>query len=198
MCPSVGSIFQIFRNTLFLLIIVFIGALFISPTSYAATGVEWLATQFQPDGSFSSASDISTSYQSTTEVLTTFNILGETAQPDILAAVQYIDSDTFQSTEYLSRRIIVNVQQGNTVFTLVAQLQAYQNRNGGFGELPGHDTTVLDTAFALQALVAAGEETGNSAWSALNYLLNNQAVDSGWRDGVNESSQTRLIPGPST
>ena len=107
---SVSTPFQIFRSIIFLVLAVFFGGLLISPVSHAASGVEWLATQTQLNGSFSSAGDISTSYQSTAEVLAAFSALGETGQPDIPAAVQYIDSDTFQSTEYLSRRIIVNAQ----------------------------------------------------------------------------------------
>jgi len=185
---SVCSSFQIFQNTLFLTVIAFIGGLFLTPTSHAATGVEWLSTQTQLDGSFANAGDISTTYQSTTEVLKSFNALRDSAHPDIPAAVQYIDSDTFQSTEYLSRRIIVNAQQGNDVTTLVAQLKTYQNRDGGFGELPGYDVSIIDTAFALQALVAAGEKAGASAWAAINYLTNHQAADSSWSDGVNVSS----------
>lgn len=129
------------------------------PSASAATGTEWLATQSQADGRISNASDVSTAYQATAEALRAYTAAREFTQPDISAAVQYIDSDIFQTTEYLSRRIIANTEQGNNVTALITQLKGYQNVRGGFGELPGYDASVIDTAFALQALVAAGEKS---------------------------------------
>jgi len=167
--------------------LIFIMSLLGASFSQAASGVEWLVTQTQADGSFGNVGGVATSYQATAEVLRTFNQLGENSQPDIPAAVQYIDSDTYQSSEYLSRRIIVNAQQGNDVAVLLAQLQTYQNINGGFGELPDYDVTVIDTVFALQALVAAGDKAGDSAWYAINFLLDEQNADAGWSDGENTS-----------
>ncbi|HFD12994.1 MAG TPA: hypothetical protein ENJ32_11090, partial [Crenotrichaceae bacterium] len=148
--------------------------LFVSLTVRADIGVDWLVSQTQGNGSYSSQDDIATSFQATSETLTTLYALGETTQPGIPSAHQFINNETYQGTEYLSRQIISNIQQGNAVTDLVSTLLGYQNLDGGFGELPGYNSTTLDTIFAAQALALAGQTSTQAAGFAIAFLQSHQ------------------------
>jgi len=137
-------------------------------------GIQFLNSQLQQEGSYASDLDIATPYQNTAEVLDTFYVLNETSQPGRFAALQFLQHESFQGTEYLSRLIITKAEQGQVVSDLVLQLQSYQNQDGGFGELPGYNSTVLDTIFAAQALALTGRSTTQAAGLAVNFLLVNQ------------------------
>ncbi|MHB8728667.1 MAG: carboxypeptidase-like regulatory domain-containing protein [Sulfuricaulis sp.] len=62
-----------------------------------------------------------------------------------------------------------------------------RNADGGFGNEPGDASSVLDTAYALEALAIA-KASGSIVASAAGYLLNNQTAAGGWSDGENDAS----------
>ena len=73
------------------------------------------------------------------------------------------------------------------VTDLVTTLLSYQNQDGGFGELPGYQSTPLDTAFALEALATAGQTANPALGFAVSYVQNQQHADGGWANGENAS-----------
>lgn len=154
--------------------------------AHAVTGQAWLSTQSQLSGSYSSSADIATELQSTSESLRAFTVTGETTNPDITAAAQFIEAENYLSTEYLARQIISRLDQGLDATALVATLITHQNPDGGFGEMPGYESTRLDTAFALEALVSAGEGASAESGLAIGYLIDRQSADGSWADGTNE------------
>jgi hypothetical protein len=94
-----------------------------------------------------------------------------------------------RNTEYLARQIIAAAGAGQSTSKLVTQLLTQQNpSDGGFGDFPGYQSTVLDTAFALQALAVAGARDTTVSAPAVGYLLNHQATGGGWADGANAPS----------
>lgn len=157
---------------------------------FSATGVDWLATQAHGDGSYAGVADITPPYQATTEVLQTFHTLGVSAQQSgVTAALQFVGTETYHNTENLSRKIIVLHDAGQDVTSLVTELLAMQNPDGGFGELAGYDSTALDTAYALQALNNAGYSDTQVIGSAIAYLSQQQATNGGFGlESPNDSS----------
>ena len=152
-----------------------------------ADSVAWLNTQAQLDGSYTTSTDISTAFQSSAEVLRSLQVLQQASLIDTASAWQYLNADTLNSTENLSRKIILdNLYPGNSNVT-AAQLFAAQSNDGGFGEEPFFDSTVQDTAYALEALGVLNDNSNDTA-RALNYLLAQQKTDGGWGDGSNVSS----------
>jgi|GEM_PF-5994989 len=154
----------------------------------AATGVEWLVTQAIPDGSYTNAQAITTPFQSTSEILQTFQLLGETNQPGIPAARVFINATSFNNTEYLSRKIIAESEAGNDVTALIIELLTHQNSDGGFGDLTGFASSALDTSFALEAFAISGTTAPGNIGQAVAYLISNQNADGGWSFGANENS----------
>jgi 5-hydroxyisourate hydrolase-like protein (transthyretin family) len=153
-------------------------------------GIQYLASQAQADGPIVSDATIAAPYQSTAESLSTLIALNETGQPALSSGLQFLQQEfeRYQSTENTSRLMIAKAEQGQIDPALIAQLQSYQNSDGGFGALPGYASTVLDTAFAAQALALSGRSTTQTAGFAVNYLLAQQQAGGSFALGANAPS----------
>lgn len=159
----------------------------LSARADVGSGVQWLASTAQSNGSYALSSDISTPLQSSAETLRAFNTLNVNAA-GAPAALQFLAAETYQNTENLSRLIIAGVQNNQDVSALVGLLLANQDSSGGFGELPGYQPTVLDSAFALEALALSGNLSSQAGGYAVGYLQQQQASDGSWTDGDNPPS----------
>ncbi len=132
------------------------------------SGLQWLSTQNNPDGSYSNIEDIATPYQATTEILQTFDQLNQNSLIDVTAALAFIDNTELNNTEYLARKILVNAAAGNQTNQLVEDLKLIAGPDGGFGEFAGFQSTVIDTVFALKALFVAGQTSSQEAAFAIS------------------------------
>jgi hypothetical protein len=102
------------------------------------SGINWLATQPNANGSFGATpSSLATPVQTTAEVLRAFEGTGQSAQPAYAPALGYLNGDTEVNTEFVSRKILTKVAAGNNVGELVNSLLANRNTDGGFGDQPG-------------------------------------------------------------
>lgn len=140
---------------------------------------------------YATAGDVATAAQSTAETLSAFAAIN-VAQPGIDAARQYLSSQSYAGTELVVRRIVAKVQAGESASALLAELSTRQNRDGGFGELAGHDSAPIDTAFALEALALTGT-AGTTVGNAVSYLLNQQKSDGGWGDASGTNVYTTAV-----
>ncbi len=159
----------------------------LSSRALADPGVDWLRDRVQPDGRYASAGDLATAVQSTAETLRAFHALAVTPT-DIETSRAYVDGAVFDGTEYLARRIILRADAGGDTAASSAELLARQSRNGGFGDGAGFDSSVLDTAFALEALGEAGTPAPQPIGRAVRYLLDRQRADGGYAATGNASS----------
>lgn len=146
----------------------------------------WLLTQSQPDGSISASSDPATVTQSTSEAIRSLRLVSGTAP--VGAAESFVLAQSYRATEHVARSTIVKVDRGESAALLAAELLTHQNADGGYGEFAGYQSTPLDTAFALTALVRAGQFTTTQNLAALNYLIATQGSSGGWSIGANEPS----------
>jgi len=128
-------------------------------TAHADTnsGVTWLTQQSQELGNYSSPTDIATPIQATTETWRALVELGESpaTQPSMSDALAFIKAEPFPSTEYLARQAIVRIAANESVDTIMTELTERLQYNGGLGDLPDYGRTVIDTAFALEAIALA-------------------------------------------
>ncbi|MBM0106673.1 carboxypeptidase regulatory-like domain-containing protein [Steroidobacter sp. S1-65] len=153
---------------------------------------DWLTDQRQQDGSFATAADVSTPYQSTAEAVSTLHALGRAVE--IGDAQQYLLRQEYSGTEFLARRIVAAATAGVAAPELVAELLLHQNADGGFGESIGYQSTALDTAFALDALVASGHLSSTPAGFGVGYLQQQQQSSGAWLgiDGGTSAYTTAL------
>ncbi len=181
--PRVTRSNAVWFSQIFLSLLVFSLSLTLA---HASMATNWLSMQAKADGSYQTSNDIGTAFQSTSETLRTFQALGETAQAGIPAGLQFLDGDEYQGIEYLTRKIIVHTELGGEAASLVSNLIARVNSDGGFGELADYNTTVLDSALALQALATAGEGGSETVAYLVGYIQDQQAFDGSWTDGDNQ------------
>lgn len=162
-------------------------------TQVKANDVSWIVSQTSADGSYASATDIATPFQSTSEVLNTFNLLAPAT--DTTAALQYLATESYNSTEHLARKITALDAAGQDSSLLLTELLGSQNPDGGWGELLGYHSTAMDTAFALNTLARLNIPASAQIQSAILYLLNAQQANGGWSGGINPSSvyETSLV-----
>ncbi len=152
-------------------------------------GLAWLSTQSNANGSFGGTpASLATEVRSTAEVLRAYQDLGQQSQPAYVAGLSFLNNDTTSQTRFLARKIIVSIKAGVDTTALVNALVANQNSDGGFGNNPGEPSTVLDTAFALEALASANYTSGQIAGTAVGYLLAKKQTNGGWFDGANATS----------
>jgi len=172
-----------------LLWLVFLFSL-VSPSVGADSGGTWIAAQRSGDGAYAVANGVSTDYQSTADALRTAVRLGAALQLDIPGALAYLNTQEYDGTEYLARRIVALSDNGEEVSLLIQQLIGYQDDwEGGFGEFSGHQSTVPGAAHALEALAAAGMTRSEAAGFGVDCLLQKQNQNGGWSySGENASS----------
>lgn len=149
-------------------------------------GVDWLGAQVQGNGSLAGeGAAIATPMQARMETLVTLHALSST--PASLAGVIAANSDG--NVEYVARRIQAAAAAGQPNPNDVATLLALQNDDGGWGLTRSYASDALDTAFALQALRAAGAPAPVAA-EGLAWLAQAKLVDGGW--GVSDASSVYL------
>jgi len=163
----------------------------LSIPAYANTGLDWLGSAAQPDGHYSAPNDLATPFQATTETWRTFSQLGETptTQPTMTTALDFINADSFPSTEHLAQILITRTLASQPVDGLVTALTTRLQYNGGLGDLADYERTVLDTAMTLKALAIAGfaETAFENLYASLDFLLQQQN-NGGWGNSNNETS----------
>src|SRR5581483_4425007 len=110
----------------------------------------------------------------TAEVLRAYQLLGAQNSASYSPALSFLNADPEQNAEFIARKIPVDTAAGFDVQFLTNSLVTRQNPDGGFGDQPGYDSSVLDTAYALQALGAIGYNSGTIVPAAVGYLLRRQ------------------------
>ncbi|MHB8624233.1 MAG: prenyltransferase/squalene oxidase repeat-containing protein [Sulfuricaulis sp.] len=90
------------------------------------------------------------------------------------------------NVRYLARLVMINAKAGVDTTALVNTLMSYQNLDGGFGFQVGYQSSVLDTAYALEGLARANYISNPQTAVAVGYLLSQQQASGGWAAGDND------------
>lgn len=153
-----------------------------------AGGLQWLTATAQSDGSLVGATILATPFQATAESLRTFAAIG-TSGSVTTAAQSFLANEPDHNTEYLARRIIAESDAGQNVSTLIIELLTHQDAtSGGFAGLTDYQPTVLDTAWALDALTTSSPLTSSATGAAVGFLQQQQASNGAWSDAGNDPS----------
>jgi len=151
------------------------------PYASIENGITWLEQQVLTQTTIENNSYISTPLQSASETFITLYDLNESY--DVIDLPQ----SELNTTEDLSRFIIYHELQGTESGTFVELLLTHQNDDGGFGELEGYDSTVLDTAFAIKAF-SHMEGNRDIIEQGLKYIQRNQQADGAWRNNIDSDT----------
>ncbi|TGO03142.1 hypothetical protein PN36_12090 [Candidatus Thiomargarita nelsonii] len=123
-----------------LLILTSLLALGTALPSAANPAIDWLITTAQTNGAYTTENDIATPFTATAETLQTQN---------------------FPSTKRLSQTLILHALAGQALEPITSQLITRLNLDGGIGDLSDYDSTIIDTAWALNAPINAIAVKGN-------------------------------------
>lgn len=161
-------------------------------TAHADTnsGVTWLIQQSQEIGSYSSETDIATPIQATAEAWRTLSELGHSpaTQPSMSDALAFLKAEPFPSTEYLARQAIVRIAANEPVDTIITELTERLQYNGGLGDLPDYGRTVVDTAFALEAIALANfaNTSIEKLYHSIDFILKDPIFNLGYAKVIND------------
>lgn len=138
----------------------------------------YLLAQQRADGAIAGPNDIATVQQASAEALRALAADGAVRESGLnfLSSV----SPEAQPTEYLARYLSVL----NTTGAAHDALRRRQNTDGGFGAAASLPSSVLDTAYALQALAHIENSSSQDAGRAVSYLLAQQSDNGSWQDSI--------------
>ena len=156
--------------------------------AYSAIDSSWLVNQQNMNGSFSAENDIALQVQNTFEVLQTLYVTGDISLIDESLALQIVGSSDSTHLVNLIRKIKLKTFTGQSSDVQVAELKKFISKDGGFSSIIGYQSTVLDTALAIQAWAVSGGLLDDDFSFAVGYLLNKQNVDGSWSADTNASS----------
>lgn len=178
----------------FLLLLCMVPATVSSSMVALDSGTNWLAERQNEDGSFASSASVAAHLQgeaAAEAALIERDAAAFAAGPAVREALARRTDD---NTEFLALAVRQAAAHGEQPMERLDALLERQNRDGGFAEAAGHPSTVQATAFALQALHAAGHSADDSVQRAIAYLADLQQPDGSWNQltGVSDIYTTAL------
>lgn len=151
----------------------------------------WLQLQ-QIDGVFEESNHKSLVWQSNYEALEAFSVANKAEHLSAQSLLHYFNGQENLTTEFLSRRILLKLRLGKSVQDDLQTLKTRQNRDGGFGNEQGFDSSVYDTAFALYALASAENTATPTSSGALSYLKTQQQSNGSFSLDTSNNSSTYI------
>ncbi|MEM1008923.1 MAG: prenyltransferase/squalene oxidase repeat-containing protein, partial [Myxococcota bacterium] len=158
-----------------------------SSASWSNPGVDWLESQRQASGEYAAVTDLTLPITGSFTVGWVYQALQLPTGSETLA---WLDAETIAQplTEFVAQQVLLHPTDGVRNTALIEVLLERMNDDGGFGDLQGYGSSVVDTAWVLEAFATAGEAPADVVASALGYLLDQQQADGGWQyDEVNET-----------
>ncbi len=151
------------------------------------SGRTWLEARVQADGrvEFEDAA-IALPDQTRTETALALRALD--ALP--LSSRDAIAASAADATESKARRALVLAVAGSADASAAGQVEAMQNSDGGYGAFVGRQSSVLDTAWALQALARSSSADAGKASRALGWLVAAKLPDDGFGENGQSDSYT--------
>jgi hypothetical protein len=142
------------------------------------TGLDWLQSQLNSDNNYSTNTIVASKIQSLSEAKIALQLFDKSIPSYLLKQINTVEDN---STEYLGRKIVANINNNKNVDNLVNELYSHINEDGSFSDYSGYSVgTILDTAYALYALKIANSTHDIS--KSFQYLSRQQNTLGFYRD----------------
>ncbi|NOZ68618.1 MAG: hypothetical protein GXP46_05115, partial [Deferribacteres bacterium] len=146
--------------------------------SEITNGLAYLNSTQNPDGSWGDETSDTEVLPATVAVIAAMQALGETSSQNYNNAISWIQNQSIETTDYLSRRIHALSVAGTDEDMVLSYIdETYTNAWGGYEDF---DVNNLDTALVLSALKAVNHPDLETISYALSYLIYNQNTDGGF------------------
>ena len=152
------------------------GAAFAQVDAAFDAGEAWLLGEQEMDGGFGPLEDLRPRDTSVT-------VLALSGRPsselELDQAIAYLTMVSEANAEFRSQRALALAAHGSSPTTLLASIGEFRN-GGGMGAFTGHQSSLLDTAFVIQALTLEESTYQLDIVELLDYLQTHQGTDGGW------------------
>lgn len=122
---------------------------------------------------------VRTYFRDTCEATETLLLLNQTVT-DYNDAINWIFENKPTTTEQLSRKIELLSRTSLSYVDDLNLLLPCQNPDGGFGGYKKLRSNIVDSVYALRALISANYQDNSVIEKIRQYILNNQNTDGGW------------------
>ena len=140
-----------------------------------SSGLSYLASSQNTDGTWNTASSEVEITAATMSVIDTLKLLGQTAGTPYTSATAWLQAQTPQSVDHIAQRI-----RALGLADAAQLIPIRDSLTGAWGGDAGYETDILDTALTLQALKSANYSDTTIINPALVYLTTSQNADGGW------------------
>jgi hypothetical protein len=155
------------------------------------SGVTWLFEQQGHDGRMAAPADETIPPHASLEALRALHPVID--QGEAWAQLQqFVEQASGSGIPDVARRLIALSLSGEFEAEGLAELRRHQNPDGGFGAEPGHQSNVLDTLDAMEALAAAGLSDFGVLQPAIAFLAARQRTDGGFAASAESPSSVYL------
>lgn len=151
---------------------------------------QWLMDNQPSEGFVYAEAGITSVFDSTAQALTTSFSSSDSEFLDSETGLLWLEENASNALNNVSWRVRLGAINGDEQSALITELVSFQHDDGGFGSLPGSDSSPLETAFALLALGAADFDDGVVVGRAVAYLVEIQNDDGSFFIG--DASQDSL------
>ncbi len=142
-----------------------------------ASAASWVETHQNLDGSWGADENI--------RYLTTSNTVDALRAANrykvaYYAGIAWLENHKASNIDFVSRKIVTLSRHGNNLNDDLSRLQSEKTdaSQNGWGLSKNYQSSTLDTALALKALLVSGDTTGQTG--AIDFLASNQLTDGGW------------------
>lgn len=152
-------------------------------------GRQWLISQLQADGSTQSEHEytIATAQQATAATVG-YYIYDNYQNSIVTNSINYLVRNHLSATENVAELAVLQHLRTTLDPSLISDLNVRINLDGGAGQLPGFESTVLDSAFALYGLSITDETYEQTKIGLLNYILSQMKEDGSFEFQINDTS----------
>ncbi|WP_411744775.1 carboxypeptidase regulatory-like domain-containing protein [Reinekea sp.] len=146
-------------------------------------GLSWLEQQIDGVGFYATTNELVSPIDSTYATMVS---LDNNLKPLESSSIQIFVDTSASDTINLANAISIKIRAGLDVSEQVNTVLQRQNYDGGFGSGPNSESTVIDTAHAVTALLVSGNIDNNALNQGLSFLISMQGSDGAWRysDGI--------------
>ena len=162
-----------------------------STNVFSAVGSDWLISHANINGSINSPTSINHDYAATVETLITLDALGDSDRVEIANALQYLPSNLSEDSINLALTLLAQARVGIIDQQIINELETRVQVDGGFAPYQDYQSNVLDTIFALNALLVSRPES-NLIADMVQHLKSAQQLDGGFKLKLDEKSSVYI------
>jgi len=159
--------------------------------AFSSIGSDWLVSNSSINGNINSQIAVNHDYAATVETLLTLDALGDSDRVEVSNALQYLQNNISEDTVNIALTLIAQAQMGIVNQELNDELIDRVQADGGFSPFKDYQSNLLDTIFALHALVKINPRSPLLP-SLVEYIKSKQQANGGFKLDLDEQTSVYI------